>query len=75
MDGNNVIQDNLIVHAYIAVDAKNTPSDLDILISKVLAAKDSTGISNFIVESDYTADKQEDVLILDFEFRMNTIKQ
>lgn len=75
LDGGNILEDEIVVEAYLAVDAKNTPSGLDNLISKVLAAKNSTGLVNFIVESDYTVDKQEDVLILTFEFRMKTIKQ
>lgn len=71
---NNVIQDDLITMAYVAVDAKNPPSQTDNLITKILDAKDSTGITGFIFESDYTADKQEDVLVLSFEFRISTIK-
>jgi hypothetical protein len=75
LDGNNVIQDDVITNVYLAVDAKNTPSQLDTAITKILGAKDSIGITNFIVESDYVADKQEDVLTYTFEFRLNTIKQ
>lgn len=75
LDQTNVIEDKLITRVYLAVDAKNPPSQLDTLITRILAAKDSTGITGFIFESDYVADKQEDVLILTFEFRINTIKQ
>jgi hypothetical protein len=75
LDHNNVLEDKLICRAYMACDAKNTPSQLDQLISNILACKDSTGIVNFITESDYTLDKQEDVLVLTFEFRLQQIKQ
>lgn len=73
LSGNDIYQDDLITEAYVAVDAKTPPSQLDNLVSKILGAKSSTGIVNFGVESDYTLDKQEDVLIYTFEFRMNTI--
>jgi hypothetical protein len=75
LSGNNINQDEIITNAFVAVDAKNTPSQLDTLITQVLNAVTSTGIVNFIAESDYTADKQEDVLIYTFEFRLTQIKQ
>lgn len=71
LDGVDVFQNDLICEVYVACDAKNTPSQLDNLISKVLTAKNSTGLVNFGAESDYTLDKQEDVLIYTFEFRLN----
>ncbi len=75
LDNTDVMQNDLIVTAYLAVDAKNTPAQLDNAISKILAAKDSVSLVNFGFESDYTVDKDEDVLVYTFEFRMNTIKQ
>ena len=74
LDNINVIENNLICRAYVCVDAKNSPTQLDQLITNVLACKDQTGIVNFIAESDYTLDKTEDVLDLTFEFRLNTLK-
>ena len=71
LNGGDVFQNDLITEVYLAVDAKNTPSQLDNLITKILASKDSTGVVNFGSESDYTMDKQEDVLIYTFEFRLN----
>ena len=75
LGGKNILQDDIITNAYLAVDAKNQPTQLDSVITKILGAKDSTGINTFLVESDYTADKQEDVLVYTFEFRLSTIKQ
>jgi hypothetical protein len=75
LGGNNILQDDIITNAYLAVDAKNQPTQLDTFITRVLGASTSTGITNFKFESDYTADKQEDVLIYTFEFRLSTIKQ
>jgi hypothetical protein len=74
LDNTDVMQNDLTVTAYLAVDAKNTPSQLDNAISKILGAKDSISLVNFGFESDYTVDKDEDVLVYTFEFRMNTIK-
>jgi hypothetical protein len=71
LDGNDVFQDDLITQVYVAVDAKNTPTQLDALISKILATKSTIAVTNFGSESDYTVDKQEDVLIYTFEFRLN----
>jgi hypothetical protein len=75
LDNNNVMQDNINNRVYVAVDAKNPPTQLDQLIRNILGVKDSLGIANFTSESDYTIDKQEDVLIYTFEFRLNTVKQ
>lgn len=71
LNGGEVFQNDLISEVYLAVDAKNPPSQLDSVITKILSAKESTGIVNFGTESDYTVDKQEDVMIYTFEFRLN----
>jgi len=71
LNGDEVFQIDLISEVYLAVDAKNPPSQLDSVITKILSAKSSTGIVNFGTESDYTVDKQEDVMIYTFEFRLN----
>ena len=71
--GNEVWRNDTICNAYLAVDAKQKPSQTDAFISLILGTKTGTGITNFGVESDYTNDTQEDVLIYTFEFRMNTI--
>ena len=71
LNGGEVFQDDFIAEVYVAVDAKNTPSQLDTLITKILSAKSTINVVNFGSESDYTVDKQEDVLIYTFEFRLN----
>jgi hypothetical protein len=71
LNGGDVYQNDLISEVYLAVDAKNPPSQLDSAITKILAAKASTGVVNFGEESDYTVDKDEDVLVYTFEFRFN----
>jgi hypothetical protein len=71
LDGNDVFQNDLICEVYLAVDAKNPPSQLDSVITQILASKNNTGLVNFGTEADYTVDKNEDVLIYTFEFRVN----
>jgi hypothetical protein len=71
LNGGEVFQNDLITEVYLAVDAKNPPSQLDSAITKILSAKANTGIVNFGNESDYTVDKQEDVITYTFEFRLN----
>ena len=71
LNGGEVFQNDSICEVYVAVDAKNQPSQLDSLITKILGAKNSTGIVNFGFESDYTLEMQEDVLTYTFEFRLN----
>jgi hypothetical protein len=71
LNGGEVFQNDLITMVYVGCDAKNPPSQLDLLVSKILSAKDSTGVVNFGTESDYTFDKDEDVIIYTFEFRVN----
>jgi len=73
LDHRNVVEDLQTSLVYVAVDAKNPPTQLDTLISKILACKDQTGIVNYASESDYKQDKQEDILIYTFEFRLNTV--
>lgn len=75
LGGDNVIQDLVKANVFLAVDAKNSPVGLDTLITKILSAKDTTVITAFKRESDYTVEKQEDVSIYTFEFRFTTIKQ
>lgn len=73
LDGSEIFEDGKFVRAYFAVDAKNPPSTLNAAISTILAAKAQTGEINHGSECDYTIDKQEDVLIYNFEFRVKTI--
>jgi hypothetical protein len=67
-----VDQNTVSVTGYFAVDAKNQPAGLASALTTILAAKDRTGIANFGVESDYTTEIQDDVLIYTVEYRLNT---
>jgi hypothetical protein len=72
LNGADVFQRDLIVTGYFAVDAKNEPTGLSTAITKILSAKDMTGITNFGSESDYTTEIQDDVIIYTVEYRLNT---
>jgi hypothetical protein len=67
-----VDQNTQTVLGYFAVDAKNPPAGLNTAITAILNAKNSIGIANFGVESDYTTEIQDDVLIYTVEYRLNT---
>jgi hypothetical protein len=71
LNGGEVFQNDLITEVYLAVDAKNPPSQLDSIITKILGTKSTVNVVNFGSESDYTVDKDEDVLVYTFEFRVN----
>ncbi len=70
LNGGEVFEDLSTSLVYVAVDAKNPPSQLDALITNILAAKNSINVINFGVESDYSVDKLEDVMLVTFEFRL-----
>jgi hypothetical protein len=73
LDFTPVRSDDFTTQVFVSVDAKNPPSQLDTLISRILSVKDLTGITNYQTVSDYTVEKQEDVLTYTFEFRLNQI--
>jgi hypothetical protein len=69
---NDIMRNTLSVTGYFAVDAKNQPAGLSTAITTILGAKDRTGLGNFGVESDYSTEIQDDVLIYTIEYRLNT---
>jgi hypothetical protein len=74
LDADQVVTEEFIDRVYLSVDAKNPPTQLDTVITKILACKDKTGVNTFSTESDYIVDKTEDVLTYTFEFRVASIK-
>jgi hypothetical protein len=62
-----------ISNVYVTVDAKNPPTQLNNLITKILSARDTTGVVNFGAESDYQQELTEDKLTYTFEFRLETL--
>jgi hypothetical protein len=69
---NDVMQNATTVRGYFAVDAKNQPAGLDAAVTALLNAKNQVSIGNFGIESDYTTEIQDDVLIYNIEYRINT---
>jgi hypothetical protein len=69
---NDVMQNATTVRGYFSVDAKNQPAGLDAAVATILNAKNQVGIGNFGIESDYTTEIQDDVLIYNIEYRINT---
>lgn len=69
---NDVMQDTVSVTGYFACDAKNTPSGLSSSLTKLLDAKNSIGVSNFGIQSSYTTEIQDDVIIYTIQYQMNT---
>jgi hypothetical protein len=67
-----VNQDAFTVTGYFAVDAKNQPANLTSALTTILNAKNQLGESNLLVQSDYTTEIQDDVLIYTVQYRMNT---
>jgi hypothetical protein len=73
LGGSNDVMQNLVrVRGYFAVDAKNQPANLSTALTTILGAKDRTGIANFGIESDYTTEIQDDVLVYTVEYRLTT---
>lgn len=70
LNGGEVFENLMTSAVYVSVDAKNQPSQLDALITNILNAKNSINLINFGLESDYTVEKLEDVMLLTFEFRL-----
>ena len=58
-------------NVYVAVDAKNPPSQTNQVIQRILDCKSSTGLVSFDDESDYSIETDEDKLIYTIQFRSN----
>ena len=59
---------------YLAVDAKNKPSDLESALVIIGNAKDMSSMSNvFKKEFDYTTEIDKDVIVYTFEYRFSKL--
>lgn len=70
LNADNIYDNAYSCRAFLTVDAKNPPSQLDTAITRILSAKSSTGIVNYDEESDYTQELDEDTVTYTFEFRI-----
>lgn len=66
---NNLDEVLYTCNVYLAVDAKNLPSQTNQVIAKILDCKGSTGLISFDDESDYTVENDEDKVIYTIQFR------
>ena len=73
LDYNGVDQIDQTLEVFLAVDAKNPPTQLDSAVSTILSAKDYTGVTNFSNESDYTVEINNDIMTYTFEFRISSV--
>jgi len=69
LSGSDVFSDLTTINVYVAMDAKNPPSQRDLLIAKILQARDTTNVVAYDREADYEVEIDEDVQIITFEFR------
>jgi len=69
LSGSDVFSNLSTIRVYLAVDAKNSPSQLTQVITNILATRDSANIVAYDKESDYSVEIDEDVQIYTFEFR------
>lgn len=70
LSGSEIFENLYTCRAYLAVDAKNPPSQTDSAVLQILTAKSSTGVVNFDEESDYSVEMDEDVIVYTFEYRI-----
>jgi hypothetical protein len=70
---NDIMQNVTTVEGYFAVDAKNPPTGLTASITTILGAKDQIGVANYGIESDYTSEITDDVIVYTIQYRMTTI--
>lgn len=72
LDANDVYQTETTLTGYIAVDAKNEPSDITTIVSAVLNSKNAVA-NQFILECDASTEIVDDRNTYTFEYRFVTI--
>lgn len=72
LSGSGVDQTETTINAYLSVDAKNPPADLDTRIASIQNAK--TSVANvFVRECETTSDIDSDIITYTFEYKFTTI--
>lgn len=72
LDNRTIFQSETIIRAYVAVDAKNKPSQTDNMLSAIEAAK-SVIAPVVSVETAQSTEIQDDIIIYSIEYRFLTI--
>ena len=72
LDNNDVFQTETTVQAFVTVDAKNQPDDIDTIVSTILAGKDGiTGQT--IKECEVNTEIETDYITYTFDYRFVTV--
>jgi len=71
LDDNKLYETETIMEGFLEVDAKNPLSDIDTVISGILASKSAIADTT-IAESSYTTETENDRITYTFEFRFIT---
>ena len=72
LDQGEVYQTDTVVNAFLCVDAKNQPNNIDTVIANILGARDAiTGTQSN--ESSVTSEIEDDVITYTFEYNITKI--
>ena len=72
LDSNDVIETETTVQAFLSVDAKNQPGDIDTIVANIINSRNSiTG--QVIRECEMTTETEADVLTYTFDYRFVTV--
>lgn len=72
LDQGEVYQTETVVNAYLVVDAKNQPSDIETVIASILSARDAiTGTQ--INESSVESEIEDDYITYTFEYNITKL--
>jgi len=72
LDNNDVIETETTVQAFLAVDAKTLPGDIDTIVANVINSRNSiTG--QVIRECEMTTETEADVITYTFDYRFVTV--
>ena len=72
LDNNDVIETETTVQAFLSVDAKTQPGDIDTIVANIINSRNS--ISNQVIrECEMTTETEADVLTYTFDYRFVTV--
>lgn len=72
LDQGEVFQTDTVVNAYVTVDAKNQPSDIDNVITGILNAK-SVVTNTQLNEATYETEIEDDYITYTFEYNFTNV--
>lgn len=72
LDNNDVFQTETLVSAFLTVDAKNQPGDIDTIVNNIVSAR--TGITGqTLKECEASTEINNDMVTYQFDFRFITV--